>query len=42
VVDGFELPPAGPFTRAVSNLRKIRRFRKIAKRERLRLTGHGG
>jgi hypothetical protein len=36
VVDGFELPPAGPLTRAVTNFRKIRRFRKTAKRERAR------
>jgi hypothetical protein len=34
VVDGFELPPVGPLTRAVLNFRKIRRFRQTAKRER--------
>jgi hypothetical protein len=34
VVDGFELPPTGALTRAVSNTSKIRRFRKTAKRER--------
>jgi hypothetical protein len=34
VVDGFELPPAGALTRAVSNFGKIRRYRKTAKRER--------
>lgn len=34
VVDGFELPPTGALTRAVSNFGKIRRFRKTAKRER--------
>jgi hypothetical protein len=31
VVDGFELPPVGPLTRAVLNFRKIRRFRRTAK-----------
>src|SRR4051812_2697872 len=36
VVDGFELPPVGPLTRAVVNFRKIRRFRQTAKRERAR------
>jgi hypothetical protein len=36
VLDGFELPPVGPLTRAVTNFRKIRRFRKTAKRERER------
>lgn len=36
VVDGFELPPVGPLTRAVSNFRKIRRFRQTAKAERAR------
>ena len=35
VVDGFELPPVGPLSRAVINFRKIRRFRQTAKRERL-------
>jgi hypothetical protein len=35
VVDGFELPPVGPLTRAVLNFRKIRRFRKTAKQQRL-------
>lgn len=34
VIDGFELPPVGPLTRAVLNFRKIRRFRKTAKAER--------
>src|SRR4051812_38713790 len=34
VVDGFELPPAGPLTRAVLNFRKIRRFRRTARAER--------
>jgi hypothetical protein len=36
VVDGFELPPVGPLTRAVLNFRKIRRFRRTAKAERAR------
>jgi hypothetical protein len=36
VVDGFELPPTGALIRAVSNIPKIRRFRKTAKRERAR------
>jgi hypothetical protein len=36
VVDGFELPPIGPLTRAVLNFRKIRRFRRTAKAERAR------
>jgi hypothetical protein len=39
VVDGFELPPVGPITRAVSNFRKIRRFRRTAKAERARRAG---
>ncbi|MEA2467191.1 MAG: hypothetical protein QOJ57_1317, partial [Thermoleophilaceae bacterium] len=36
VVHGFELPPAGALTRAMSNYRKIKRFRRIARRERER------
>jgi Pyridoxamine 5'-phosphate oxidase len=36
VVDGFELPPTGALTRAISNYTKIRRFRRTAKRERAR------
>jgi hypothetical protein len=36
VVHGFELPPAGALTRVMSNYRKIRRFRRTAKRERER------
>jgi hypothetical protein len=36
VVDGFELPPVGPLTRAIGNFKKIRRFRQTAKRERVR------
>jgi hypothetical protein len=36
VIDGFELPPTGAFTRAVSNYAKIRRFRRTARRERTR------
>jgi hypothetical protein len=36
VVHGFELPPTGALTRAISNYGKIRRFRRIAKRERAR------
>lgn len=39
VVAGFELPPVGPITRAVSNFRKIRRFRRTAKAERARRAG---
>jgi hypothetical protein len=39
VVDGFELPPQGAFTRAVSNYAKIRRFRRTARRERERRSG---
>jgi hypothetical protein len=39
VIHGFELPPVGPITRAVSNFRKIRRFRRTAKAERARRTG---
>jgi hypothetical protein len=39
VVDGFELPPVGPVTRAVSNFRKIRRFRRTAKAERAKRIG---
>jgi hypothetical protein len=39
VVDGFELPPTGALTRAVSNIGKIRRFRKTAKRERAKRGG---
>jgi hypothetical protein len=34
VVDGFELPPQGALTRAISNYGKIRRFRRTARRER--------
>jgi hypothetical protein len=33
VMGGFELPPRSTIPRAVSNVRKIRRFRKTAKRE---------
>ena len=33
VVDGFELPPTGPFRRAARNLPKVVRFRRRAKRE---------
>jgi hypothetical protein len=33
VVQGFELPPAGALTRAVTSFRKIRRFRRTARRE---------
>jgi hypothetical protein len=39
VVDGFELPPVGPLTRAALNFRKIRRFRRTAKEERLARQG---
>ncbi|MEA2431070.1 MAG: hypothetical protein QOI19_1543, partial [Thermoleophilaceae bacterium] len=35
-VGGFELPPGGALVRAVTNIPKIRRFRKTAKRERQR------
>ena len=35
-VGGFELPPTGALTRAISNYGKIRRFRKTAKGERER------
>jgi len=41
VVDGFELPPQGALTRAVSNYAKIRRFRRTAKRERDRRGASG-
>jgi hypothetical protein len=41
VVHGFELPPAGALTRAISNYGKIRRFRRTAKRERARREGSG-
>lgn len=34
VVDGFELPPTGALTRAISNYAKIRRFRRTARQER--------
>jgi hypothetical protein len=33
LVGGFELPPAGAFQRTAMNFRKIRRFRRTAKRE---------
>jgi hypothetical protein len=33
LVGGFELPPTSALGRARLNLRKVRRFRKIAKRE---------
>jgi hypothetical protein len=33
VVGGFELPPGSAFQRTLMNFRKVRRFRKIAKRE---------
>ena len=36
VVHGFELPPAGPATRAISNFGRIRRYRRVARRERAR------
>jgi hypothetical protein len=36
VVHGFELPPTGALTRAISNYGKIRRFRNTARRERAR------
>ena len=36
MVSGFELPPTGAFVRAVANIPKIRRFRKMAARERKR------
>ncbi len=36
VVNGFELPPTGALTRAISNYGKIRRFRETARRERAR------
>ena len=36
VVHGFELPPVGPATRAVSNFARIRRYRRVAGRERAR------
>lgn len=36
VVNGFELPPTGALTRAISNYGTIRRYRKTAKRERER------
>jgi hypothetical protein len=39
VVYGFELPPSGAFTRAISNYGKIRGFRRTAARERARRTG---
>ncbi len=39
VVDGFELPPTGALTRVISNIGKIRRFRKTAKRERATRAG---
>jgi hypothetical protein len=35
-IDGFELPPTSSLVRAVANIRKIRRFRKTAARERRR------
>jgi hypothetical protein len=40
VVYGFELPPSGALTRAISNYAKIRRFRKTAARERARRTSN--
>ena len=36
VVNGFELPPAGPLTRVMTNFGAIRRFRRTARRERAR------
>jgi len=33
LVGGFELPPTGALTRLRLNLPKVRRFRRIAKRE---------
>jgi hypothetical protein len=36
VVHGFELPPGGALVRAVTNIPKIRRFRRTARRERAR------
>ena len=39
VVHGFELPPVGPVTRAISNFTRIRRYRRLARRERGRLGG---
>jgi hypothetical protein len=39
VVYGFELPPSGALTRAISNYGKIRSFRKTAARERARRAG---
>jgi hypothetical protein len=36
VVHGFELPPVGPLTRAISNFGRIRRYRRTARRERAR------
>jgi hypothetical protein len=34
LIAGFELPPSGSLVRAVTNIPKIRRFRKAARRER--------
>jgi hypothetical protein len=39
VVHGFELPPVGALTRTVSNFGRIRRYRRVAKRERARGEG---
>jgi hypothetical protein len=39
LVDGFELPPSGALTRAVTNMPKVMRFRRRAKRE---LAARGG
>jgi hypothetical protein len=39
VVHGFELPPAGALTRAISSFPKIRRFRRTAKQELARREG---
>lgn len=40
LVAGFELPPTGSLVRAVTNVPKIRGYRKTAKRERERLARH--
>jgi hypothetical protein len=39
LVGGFELPPDGALKRAAMNFRKVRRFRKIAKREQAKRGG---